>query len=345
MKSKYIISILIAALLVGCSSGSSDTDDTPTTGTTDSDTITDDSTDSVDYSLTGGDITDVILVNTSANCEEYVNSYYSSVTDVQEDVFFTGTLDIEILDGKCNFTSNSIPNHDFDGTGNFATKTAEVALNYSMTTSPEVADEVTALSLGTNAVMLNGVKLDILADGCYGVGDGKIGCSDISAPFRYDPMSPLVHFGTDSHNAHTQPTGQYHYHGDPIALYTNDESDYIESPVIGFAQDGFPIYGMYYKDDNDVIQKTTSSYELKTGARETSDGVNPPDENEDGIYDDYDGQFRDDYEYVEGSGVLDECNGMTRSDGTYGYYVTDSYPWVIGCYKGTPDNSFSNGRP
>ncbi len=27
-------------------------------------------------------------------------------------------------------------------------------------------------------------------------------------------------------------------------------------------------------------------------------------------------------------------------DGQYGYYVTDTYPWVIGCFKGTPDASF-----
>ena len=25
-------------------------------------------------------------------------------------------------------------------------------------------------------------------------------------------------FGTDSHNAHTQPDGAYHYHGDPVAM-------------------------------------------------------------------------------------------------------------------------------
>jgi len=27
-------------------------------------------------------------------------------------------------------------------------------------------------------------------------------------------------------------------------------------------------------------------------------------------------------------------------DGQYGYYVTESYPWVIACFSGAPDDSF-----
>ena len=54
----------------------------------------------------------------------------------------------------------------------------------------------------------------------------------------------------------------------------------------------------------------------------------------------YDGTFIDDYEFIAGSGDLDECNGMMRA-GVYGYYVTDSFPWVLGCFKGTPNLSFN----
>ena len=57
-----------------------------------------------------------------------------------------------------------------------------------------------------------------------------------------------------------------------------------------------------------------------------------------------DGTFVDDYEYVAGAGDLDECNGMTV-DGAYGYYVTDAYPWVLGCFRGTPDESFTKEAP
>lgn len=54
---------------------------------------------------------------------------------------------------------------------------------------------------------------------------------------------------------------------------------------------------------------------------------------------DYDGTYVDDYEYVQGSGDLDECNGMMRN-GSYGYYVVNEYPWVLACYQGTPHASF-----
>ena len=53
----------------------------------------------------------------------------------------------------------------------------------------------------------------------------------------------------------------------------------------------------------------------------------------------YDGTYRDDYEYVEGSGDLDECNGTTLN-GVYGYYITDGFPYIMSCFKGTPDPSF-----
>lgn len=179
-----------------------------------------------------------------------------------------------------------------------------------------------------NAIFLNGVKLDLLAAGCYGVADGKIGCHDSDQPWRYDPMSEFADFGTDSHNAHTQPDGAYHYHGNPNALfYTNVD---IISPVIGFAADGFPIYGSIF-DDNGVNRAAKSSYQLKTGDRIPIDSVNPGGS--------YDGTYVDDYEYIEGSGDLDECNGMTI-DHVYGYYVTNTYPWVLACFKGTPNNSF-----
>ena len=55
----------------------------------------------------------------------------------------------------------------------------------------------------------------------------------------------------------------------------------------------------------------------------------------------YSGRFIDDYVYNQNSptGTLDQCNGMTVN-GQYGYYVTEAYPWVLKCFKGTPDSSF-----
>ena len=52
----------------------------------------------------------------------------------------------------------------------------------------------------------------------------------------------------------------------------------------------------------------------------------------------YDGTFRDDYEYTN-AGDLDECNGITV-DGQYGYYVINAFPWVLIFFKGTVGSTF-----
>ncbi|WP_206705330.1 YHYH protein [Marinomonas colpomeniae] len=198
---------------------------------------------------------------------------------------------------------------------------------------------MTELSLRKdNAVFLNGVKLDLLAAGCFGVRDGFIGCGNTDQPFRFDPMSSLNNFGTDSHNAHTQPDGAYHYHGNPIAMFSSNGG--VASPVIGFATDGFPIYGSYF-DDEGVIRKAKSSYVLKENDGKRTDITFAGKKYSPGGS--YDGKFVDDYEYDKTSGDLDECNGMSVN-GTYGYYVTDAYPWVLKCFKGTPDSSFDKRR-
>ena len=51
------------------------------------------------------------------------------------------------------------------------------------------------------------------------------------------------------------------------------------------------------------------------------------------------GTFTQDYEYVAGSGDLDECNGRTGvtpefPKGIYHYYATDTYPYLQRCVKG-----------
>lgn len=316
---RYFSIFVIMPLLSACG-GSSSTNPDTTNSTTDTDTVV--------------DITDAIFESRATNCAEYIERYTSTVMDVQRALVFDGNLEIFVQDSKCVFNSNAIPNHDFnDASAKFATNVSAQSVSFEITQKPVHADVVTALSLGTdNAVFLNGVKLDLLAAGCFGVADGRIGCNNMNAPFRYDPMSPLANFGTDSHNAHTQPDGTYHYHGNPNALFYSDSV--IESPVIGFAADGYPIYGSYFNDKG-TIRKAISSYKLKVGSRIVQNGIDPGGN--------YDGTYVDDYEYSEGLGDLDECNGMTI-DSVYGYYVTDAYPWVLGCFKGTPDASFNKRR-
>ena len=270
------------------------------------------------------DITDAIFTARSGDCADYAGSTIASVTDEQRGVDFDAYVDIVAGDSSCELTSNAIPNHDFDdASASFATPTAAIEKTFVIPRNPALASTPTALELRSfNGVMLNGVVVDLLAAGCFGVGDGRIGCNDLSTPWRYDPMSPSADFGTDAHNAHTQPDGHYHYHGDPIAMYGGPTEP---SPVIGFAADGFPIFGPYF-DDGATVRAALSGYTLRSGTRPSGPG-GP-----------YDGTYVDDYEFTD-AGDLDECNGMTV-DGQYGYYLTAGYPWIMGCLRGTPDPSF-----
>ena len=280
------------------------------------------------------DITDALLTNRSANCADYADWLTTStVRDVNGNARLRGEVQVSVEAGRCTFESNAIPNHDLnDGAHRFRNPVSEQTQRFSVTATPRLAAAPTALSLRLdNAVLLNGVKVDLLAAGCYGVRDGRIGCNDPDQPWRYDPMFAANGFGVDSHNAHTQPDGTYHYHGPPNALYSTDSEQ--PSPVVGFAADGFPIFGSLIQD-GDRVRPATSSYRLKSGSRPSGSG------SPGGTYD---GAFRDDYEFVPGHGDLDECNGMTV-DGQYGYYMTDAYPWVLACFSGTPDESFMKRR-
>ncbi|KMT64579.1 sulfatase-like hydrolase/transferase [Catenovulum maritimum] len=276
------------------------------------------------------DITNATFTNRSETCTSYVNNYISDVLDINESLSHQGDLKITQVGDKCVFNTNAIPNHNFnDGDSSFPNQVSAQSDQFQVTTTPSFAAQTTALSLQTdNALLLNGVKVDLLAAGCFGIGNGKVGCNDMSTPWRYDPMHAANGFRVDTHNAHAQPDGTYHYHGTPNAFY--DQTEAVESPVIGFAADGFPIFGPFFKDSSGVVRKAVSSYMTKAGTRPSGDG-------EPGGS--YDGTFRDDYEYVQGLGDLDECNGMTQN-GVYGYYITDNYPYVLACFKGTPDSSF-----
>ena len=294
-------------------------------------------------------ITDALFSNRSGDCTTYANVYFSNVSNTQNGTSYKGELQISVSGGKCIFTTNAIPNHNFGDGGDFAHEVAAQNVRYEITASPTKTATATVAIWGDNGVFLNGVKVDLLAAACYdegigGLGQEKIGCGpdQIEHPWRYEAMSPQNNFGTDKNNAHTQPNGAYHYHGNPMAMFETDCSKVSSaSPVIGFAADGFPIFGSCFSD-NGSIRNAQSSYRLKDngGPRQAVPGYSTPIAGTGYIASaNYDGQFRGDYEYLAGSGDLDACNGMAI-DGQYGYYITNTYPWILACFTGTPDPSF-----
>ncbi|CAB4603030.1 unannotated protein [freshwater metagenome] len=113
---------------------------------------------------------------------------------------------------------------------------------------------------------------------------------------------PVYNDLLDSCGGHTGYNADYHYHK-ILAI----SSCSLEETIIGYALDGFPIY-------SNPQYKWKSGYE-KTG-NPTSYSWNA-------------------YTYTGGTSTLDKCNGQEQSDGSYRYYVTESFPYVIGCYAGT----------
>ena len=158
----------------------------------------------------------------------------------------------------------------------------------------------------------------------------------------------------DSRGGHTTSRGNYHYHGDIVDLVEEDGSKH--SKIYGYAADGFPIYYKYGFEDPDpsnldtAVVELVSSYQLRSGNRSTHPNVDADEvEGEDYPSGSFDGTYIQDYEYVDGLGDLDECNGRFGatpefSDGTYYYVITDGFPRVPNCFVGDPDDDFIIGN-
>ena len=226
---------------------------------------------------------------------------------------------------------------------------------------------------GNIGVFINGVSLFDYRDGvawnpntgtlCGGPGNppcpgGMMAVND----WNRDAI-PAEMAGFDCSKAHPA-MGNYHHHQNPSAfkldktvlsdicnlydaegLYAINENEH--SPLIGFAYDGFPIYGAYgfnNIDGSGGITRIQSGYQLRNMTERTTkpDGSIAdmgPDVN--ATY--FLGYFREDYEFVVNADedVLDEHNGRfcvtpEYPEGTYAYFATvdenwnSTYPYVVG---------------
>ncbi|MDZ4823190.1 MAG: YHYH protein [Flavobacteriales bacterium] len=146
---------------------------------------------------------------------------------------------------------------------------------------------------------------------------------------------------------HPAPNGEYHTHLNPTCLY-DDTNDQEHSPLIGFAFDGFPIYGAHAYENTDgtgSIVRMESSYQMRdiTERHTLPDGtVLNASEYGPAISNQYPlGYYIEDYEFVNQLGHLDKHNGRwcitpDYPAGTYSYFVTIDenldgvYPYIIG---------------
>lgn len=227
---------------------------------------------------------------------------------------------------------------------------------------------------GDIGVFINGVALFDYRDGVAWNTDANALCGGPGNPpcpggpgavmdWNRDAV-PAEMAGFDCSKGHPA-MGNYHHHQNPSSfkldlnvisticnLYDADGLYMVDptqhSPLIGYAFDGFPIYGAYgYKnaDGTGGIVRIQSGYELRaiTERTEWADGTNVDDGPD--VSATYPlGYFREDYMFVAHPGeeeYLDEHNGRfcvtpEYPEGTYAYFATvdenwnSAYPYAVG---------------
>lgn len=230
--------------------------------------------------------------------------------------------------------ANGVPDHQ---TGQFPNRGNPHSIQrqnyvFRVPADPRPARTATPLGMQPFGIAVNGVVFDPRAAEWWNGARNSI--------WQYEPLTSQVTLGADMNDAHVQPSGAYHYHGVPAALLKSRMGKTKRMTLLGWAADGFPIYGPHGlsdpKDATSGIRRLKSSYRLKKGQRPR--GTMGPGGS-------YDGSFTADWTYVKGSSDLDECNGRFGvtpefPQGIYHYHLTEEFPFVPRAFRGTPNESF-----
>ena len=243
--------------------------------------------------------------------------YGGAMADVQEVQYSTNNVYVNCSD---------IPSYTIGPWPNNPNTASEQGFLYKITRHPvKNTGTATAVGLGHTGVWTNGVSI-------FNVSDAQTynGAGVWHRNAYYWEGS-----GFDNCHGHPQMSGEYHHHVSPTCLYNEADSTH-HSPLIGFAFDGFPIYGAYaYSDSNAVsaIKRMASSYQLRNIAHRTTlpDGSMASSAGPDTSSSYPLGCFIEDYVYVAGSGDLDARNGR--------FCVTPDYPSGIYTYFVTIDTA------
>lgn len=141
-------------------------------------------------------------------------------------------------------------------------------------------------------------------------------------PYLDDALANLL----DECNGHTAPRGTYHFHARPDCLIVS-LGGARAGLVIGYAFDGYPILAPLVCDD----AACTSTHEVRSSWRSTLAEYTTATR----------GPAWDIHEFVDSLGDLDACNGLEITEPgspfDYAYFATDSFPYFMGCYRGTPE--------
>lgn len=232
--------------------------------------------------------------------------------------FYIEKAHAQSVDQKC-IISNGVPNHKI---GTFPTKGnpnkfRKQNIHFCFTTKPKKTNNRN-FDASVVGITLTGIPIRPGTAGWYDGSSPRKHSRDSSSGLKLEAIRPYEKIlGIDDYNGHVDHRGLYHYHKTNLALLLND------SHLIGYAADGFEI--LY------IPEKIRSSWQLKKGNR----NVEP--------FGKFDGAFQQDYEYIKGSGDLDECNGMLFNE-TFRYFATENFPFFPRCHWGEISKDFVNKR-
>jgi len=298
------------------------------------------------------------------NTSTYGSHYVSGNSTVIQDDVLANVQKVQYSDDWVYVTATGIPAYPtgpfLDGNPSLATDQDAI---FKLPLNPTKNSGSTATRPGNNGIFINGVALFDYQDGVsYNNSNGK----DEGGPsggrgdgvWNRDAVVAEMD-GFDCSKGHPA-MGNYHHHQNPTAFKLDEEvvsticnlydadALYVmdkdaHSPLIGFAYDGFPIYGAYaYKntDGTGGIVRMKSSWHIRDITERTHywDGTDVTDGPV--VSATYPlGHYREDYEYIASTDpdYLDEHNGR--------FCVTPEYPEGIYCYFATVDENENSAYP
>ena len=335
-----------------------------------------------------------VITSWLQNTSETGSYYFSGNSTTVSNNILVNCQSVEYSDNFAYISTQGIPAYPTGPFSDGNPSNAEAQNNiYKMPLNPQPNNGTPTNTTGGNiGVFINGVALFDYRDGVAWNNNTNYLCGGpANPPCPGGPMAtqnwnrdaiPAEMGGFDCSKGHPAQ-GNYHHHQNPSAfkldlevvsdicnlydaegLYAIDAENH--SPLIGFAYDGYPIYGAYgfkNSDGSGGITRIESGYQL----RNITNRTNGPDLNQvvtiaqgpnAGSQETmFLGYFREDYEHVEHTDeeeYLDEHNGRfcvtpEYPNGTYAYFATvdenwnSAYPYAVGpTFYGVYENRIVN---
>ena len=204
-------------------------------------------------------------------------------------------INIDESNPNTTISGNGLPDH---ATGDFPIDSGSTAyqydrnpnsiksqnISYAIPANPKIADKLSCLPMGTIGIALSGGVFFNALDA--------------------DKRDAVANEIFDACEGHPQQNGQYHYHHDSPCFDHGSKTEH--SPLLGYALDGFGIYGARGEGGKVLTNADLDECHGHTGP------------------------------------ALDRHGNLVNQ---YHYHMNNEFPYTLGCFKGEVDQSMLQQRP